>query len=93
MAAVVGRALKQHYSVSVSKSKSKLEFESSNQFLNSAQGLFASGTSLTSFADQVKKEMDEMQRIARFAKISLGCCTRQAYCSLNAAKRRQAGRT
>ncbi len=74
MAAVVGRALKQHYSVSVSKSKSKskLEFESSNQFLNSAQGLFASGMSPTSFADQVKKEIDEMQRIARFAKISLG---------------------
>lgn len=37
----------------------------------SAQGLFASGTSPESFADQVKKEIDKMQRIAKFAKISL----------------------
>ena len=37
----------------------------------SAQGLFASGTSPDEFAAQVKKEIDKMQRIAKFAKISL----------------------
>ena len=36
-----------------------------------AQGLFASGTTLDDFAAQVKKEIDKMQRIAKFAKISL----------------------
>ena len=36
-----------------------------------AQGLFASGTSPENFAEQVKNEIDKMQRIARFAKISL----------------------
>ena len=36
-----------------------------------AQGLFASGTSPENFAEQVKKEIDKMQRIAKFAKISL----------------------
>ena len=36
-----------------------------------AQGLFASGTSPESFAEQVKKEIDKMQRIAKFAKINL----------------------
>lgn len=35
------------------------------------QGLFASGTSPLEFDTQVKKEIDKMQRIARFAKISL----------------------
>ncbi|MGB4115395.1 MAG: tripartite tricarboxylate transporter substrate binding protein BugE [Polaromonas sp.] len=34
-------------------------------------GLFASGTSPDEFAMQVKKEIDKMQRIAKFAKISL----------------------
>ena len=37
----------------------------------SAQGLFASGTSPEEFAAQIKKETEKMQRIARFAKISL----------------------
>jgi len=36
-----------------------------------AQGLFATGTSPEDFAVQVKKEIDKMQRIAKFAKISL----------------------
>lgn len=36
-----------------------------------AQGLFASGSSPDEFAAQVKKEIDKMQRIAKFAKISL----------------------
>ena len=36
-----------------------------------AQGLFASGTSPEDFAVQIKKEIDKMQRIAKFAKISL----------------------
>lgn len=35
------------------------------------QGLFASGTSPAEFAAQIKKEIDKMQRIAKFAKISL----------------------
>ena len=34
-------------------------------------GLFASGTTSDNFAGQVKKEIDKMQRIAKFAKISL----------------------
>ncbi|MFN5348759.1 MAG: tripartite tricarboxylate transporter substrate binding protein BugE [Polaromonas sp.] len=34
-------------------------------------GLFASGTSSDEFAAQVKNEIDKMQRIAKFAKISL----------------------
>lgn len=34
-------------------------------------GLFASGTSPDEFAAQVKKEIDKMQRIAKFARISL----------------------
>ncbi len=37
----------------------------------SAQGLFASGTAPDDFAMQIKKEIDKMQRIAKFAKISL----------------------
>jgi tripartite-type tricarboxylate transporter receptor subunit TctC len=37
----------------------------------SGQGLFASGASPDEFAAQLKKEIDEMQRIARFAKIRL----------------------
>lgn len=37
----------------------------------SGQGLFASGTSPDEFAVQLKKEIDKMQRIARFAKIRL----------------------
>ncbi|OOG39430.1 tripartite tricarboxylate transporter substrate binding protein BugE [Polaromonas sp. A23] len=37
----------------------------------SGQGLFASGTSPDEFAAQLKKEIDKMQRIARFAKIRL----------------------
>lgn len=36
------------------------------------QGLFASGTSPDEFAAQIKKEIDKMQRIAKFAQISLG---------------------
>ena len=36
-----------------------------------AQGLFASGTTSDDFAAQVRKEIDKMQRIAKFAKISL----------------------
>ncbi len=36
-----------------------------------ALGLFATGTSADEFANQVKKEIDKMQRIAKFAKISL----------------------
>ena len=36
-----------------------------------AQGLFATGTSSDDFALQIKKEIDKMQRIAKFAKISL----------------------
>ena len=36
-----------------------------------AQGLFASGTSPDDFGAQIKKEIDKMQRIAKFAKISL----------------------
>ena len=36
-----------------------------------AQGLFASGTSPQEFDAQVKKEIDKMQRIAKFAKISI----------------------
>ncbi len=35
------------------------------------QGLFASGTKPLEFATQIKKEIDKMQRIAKFAKISL----------------------
>ena len=34
-------------------------------------GLFASGTTSDDFAGQIKKEIDKMQRIAKFAKISL----------------------
>ncbi|WP_096695953.1 tripartite tricarboxylate transporter substrate binding protein BugE [Polaromonas sp. AER18D-145] len=37
----------------------------------SAQGLFASGSSPADFAAQIRKEIDKMQRIAKFAKISL----------------------
>jgi len=37
----------------------------------SGQGLFASGTSPDEFAAQLRKEIDKMQRIARFAKIRL----------------------
>jgi tripartite-type tricarboxylate transporter receptor subunit TctC len=37
----------------------------------SGQGLFASGASPDEFAAQLKKEIDKMQRIARFAKIRL----------------------
>ena len=36
-----------------------------------AQGLFASGSTPDQFAVQIKKEIDKMQRIAKFAKISL----------------------
>ena len=36
-----------------------------------ALGLFASGTTSDDFAAQIKKEIDKMQRIAKFAKISL----------------------
>ena len=36
-----------------------------------AQGLFASGTTPAEFAAQIKKEIDKMQRIAKFAKISI----------------------
>ena len=36
-----------------------------------AQGLFASGSSPDEFGAQIKKEIDKMQRIAKFAKISL----------------------
>ena len=36
-----------------------------------AQGLFASGSSPGDFGVQIKKEIDKMQRIAKFAKISL----------------------
>ena len=36
-----------------------------------ALGLFATGTTAESFAEQIKKEIDKMQRIAKFAKISL----------------------
>ena len=36
-----------------------------------ALGLFATGTSPENFSDQIKKEIDKMQRIAKFAKISL----------------------
>jgi len=36
-----------------------------------AQGLFASGSKPDEFAAQIKKEVDKMQRIAKFAKISL----------------------
>ena len=36
-----------------------------------AQGLFASGSSPGDFSVQIKKEIDKMQRIAKFAKISL----------------------
>ena len=36
-----------------------------------ALGLFASGTTSDDFAVQIKKEIDKMQRIAKFAKISL----------------------
>jgi tripartite-type tricarboxylate transporter receptor subunit TctC len=35
------------------------------------QGLFASGTKPEEFAAQIRKEIDKMQRIAKFAKISL----------------------
>jgi tripartite-type tricarboxylate transporter receptor subunit TctC len=35
------------------------------------QGLFASGSKPEEFAAQIKKEIDKMQRIAKFAKISL----------------------
>lgn len=38
----------------------------------SGLGLFASGTSPEEFAAQIRKEIDKMQRIAKFAKISLG---------------------
>lgn len=37
----------------------------------SGQGLFASGTSPDEFSAQLKKEIDKMQRIAKFAKIRL----------------------
>lgn len=37
----------------------------------SAQGLFASGSSPADFAAQIRKEIDKMQRIVKFAKISL----------------------
>ncbi|MEP6824250.1 MAG: tripartite tricarboxylate transporter substrate binding protein BugE [Ramlibacter sp.] len=36
-----------------------------------AQGLFASGSKPEDFAAQIKKEIDKMQRISRFARISL----------------------
>lgn len=36
-----------------------------------AQGLFATGTTPDEFALQIKKEIDKMQRIAKFAKINL----------------------
>jgi tripartite-type tricarboxylate transporter receptor subunit TctC len=36
-----------------------------------AQGLFASGSKPQEFADQIKKEIEKMQRIAKFAKIAL----------------------
>ena len=36
-----------------------------------AQGLFAMGSTPEAFAAQIKKEIEKMQRIARFAKISL----------------------
>ena len=36
-----------------------------------ASGLFATGTSPENFAEQIKKEIEKMQRIAKFAKISL----------------------
>jgi tripartite-type tricarboxylate transporter receptor subunit TctC len=36
-----------------------------------AQGLFASGTRPFEFAAQIKKEIEKMQRIAKFAKIAL----------------------
>lgn len=36
-----------------------------------AQGLFASGTTPAEFDAQIKKEIDKMQRIAKFAKISI----------------------
>ena len=36
-----------------------------------AQGLFASGTTPAEFAAQIKKEIDKMKRIAKFAKISI----------------------
>ena len=36
-----------------------------------AQGLFASGSAPDDFAVQIKKEIDKMQRVAKFAKISL----------------------
>ena len=36
-----------------------------------AQGLFASGSTPDQFAVQIKKEIDKMQRITKFAKISL----------------------
>ena len=36
-----------------------------------ALGLFVTGTSADDFANQVRKEIDKMQRIAKFAKISL----------------------
>ena len=35
------------------------------------QGLFPSGSMPDEFAAQIKKEIEKMQRIARFAKISL----------------------
>jgi tripartite-type tricarboxylate transporter receptor subunit TctC len=36
-----------------------------------AQGLFASGSKPEDFAGQIRKELDKMQRISRFARISL----------------------
>jgi len=36
-----------------------------------AQGLFASGSKPEEFAVQIRKEIDKMQRISRFARISL----------------------
>lgn len=36
-----------------------------------AQGLFATGSTPEEFAVQIKKEIDKMQRIANFAKITL----------------------
>ena len=36
-----------------------------------AQGLFASGTSPAVFDAQIKREIEKMQRIAKFAKISI----------------------
>ena len=56
------------------------------------QGLFASGSSPNEFAAQIKKEIDKMQRIAKFAKISLDSYTRQdAACRHGSAQRCRPG--